>query len=467
MVCDNPRRCRARQPCSALRKHRSHRQPRPPVFRAGAHLRAGRRLPDARRRAHSQPHEGRLRDLRRRQAADDRGGRVRHLRRARRRPRVDALGARGPGARLRSPLPRRDLRHRSRGVRPAALAVDARGSPGLPRKPGRSARSRRADHDRSSVDRPRARTADPVDRGRDQHTRMAAREAAGSRRRCSTGAAWTGCRRASAPTKPTASWKTSSSSSRRCATIAPTSCSSRPAWPACPRIPTGAEQRPLTSMLPPKMGLVNGRIQRVPQATDMHDRMCKAEGHRLADTDFDRRFGELVAAARAANVVVLPGGDADAGAADARRRARVDHGRAGIAAPAAAAGQPGADDAPRPRARHRRPPGDGRRRARRIPARRLRHGPALPARLLHDQQQARRQGAVDPGAVEAVRQRDPVAALLSRAGGKENVEHARPRSRPGESIGPPPPVADGARHVEPPAIVDAVLHLRRASPGTR
>ena len=67
-----------------------------------------------------------------------------------------------------------------------------------------------------------------------------------------------------------------------------------------------AEQRPLTSMLPPKMGLVNGRIQRVPQATDMHDRSCREEGSRLANTDFDRRFGELVAAARAANVTFYP-----------------------------------------------------------------------------------------------------------------------------------------------------------------
>ena len=76
-------------------------------------------------------------------------------------------------------------------------------------------------------------------------------------------------------------------------------------------------------MLPPKMGIVNGRIQRIPRASDMHDRTCKAEGYRLADTDFDRRFGELVSAARAANVVVLPGGDAEpAGAADARSARR-------------------------------------------------------------------------------------------------------------------------------------------------
>ena len=66
------------------------------------------------------------------------------------------------------------------------------------------------------------------------------------------------------------------------------------------------QQRPLTSMLPPRMGIVNGRIQRLPRVTDMHDRMCKAEGHRLADTDFDRRFGELVSAARAANVSFYP-----------------------------------------------------------------------------------------------------------------------------------------------------------------
>ena len=66
------------------------------------------------------------------------------------------------------------------------------------------------------------------------------------------------------------------------------------------------EQRPLTEMLPPKMGLVNGRIQRLPRASDMHDRACKAEGYRLADTDFSRRFGDLVSAARAANVSFYP-----------------------------------------------------------------------------------------------------------------------------------------------------------------
>jgi VWFA-related protein len=65
-------------------------------------------------------------------------------------------------------------------------------------------------------------------------------------------------------------------------------------------------QRPLTSMLPPKMGILNGRIQRIPRASDMHDKMCKTEGYRLADTDFDRRFGDLVAAVRAANASFYP-----------------------------------------------------------------------------------------------------------------------------------------------------------------
>jgi VWFA-related protein len=64
------------------------------------------------------------------------------------------------------------------------------------------------------------------------------------------------------------------------------------------------EQRKLK--LPPKIGLVNGRIQRVPRASAMHDTLCEAEGHRLADTDFDRRFSELVASARASNVSFYP-----------------------------------------------------------------------------------------------------------------------------------------------------------------
>jgi VWFA-related protein len=65
-----------------------------------------------------------------------------------------------------------------------------------------------------------------------------------------------------------------------------------------------AEQRKLR--LPPKIGLVNGRIQRIPRASAMHDTLCDAEGYRLADTDFERRFGELVASARAANVSFYP-----------------------------------------------------------------------------------------------------------------------------------------------------------------
>ena len=63
------------------------------------------------------------------------------------------------------------------------------------------------------------------------------------------------------------------------------------------------EQRPLAL---PAFGLEHGRIRRIPRASAMHDRMCGAEGHRLADTDFDRRFGDLVAAARAANVSFYP-----------------------------------------------------------------------------------------------------------------------------------------------------------------
>jgi VWFA-related protein len=58
--------------------------------------------------------------------------------------------------------------------------------------------------------------------------------------------------------------------------------------------------------MPPKIGLVNGRIQRIPRASAMHDMLCESEGHRLADTDFDRRFSDLVASARAANVAFYP-----------------------------------------------------------------------------------------------------------------------------------------------------------------
>ena len=64
------------------------------------------------------------------------------------------------------------------------------------------------------------------------------------------------------------------------------------------------EQRKIT--MPPAIGLVNGRIQRLPRASAMHDTLCKVEGQRLADTDFDRRFGDLVSSARASNVSFYP-----------------------------------------------------------------------------------------------------------------------------------------------------------------
>lgn len=65
-----------------------------------------------------------------------------------------------------------------------------------------------------------------------------------------------------------------------------------------------SQRRPMT--LPPKIGLVNGRIQRIPRASAMHDTLCEVEGSRLAETDFDRRFSELVASARASNVAFYP-----------------------------------------------------------------------------------------------------------------------------------------------------------------
>ena len=54
--------------------------------------------------------------------------------------------------------------------------------------------------------------------------------------------------------------------------------------------------------MPPKMGLVNGRIQVLRGATDLNDTFCKSEGQRLVDLDFDRRFDELTRIARASNV---------------------------------------------------------------------------------------------------------------------------------------------------------------------
>ncbi len=56
----------------------------------------------------------------------------------------------------------------------------------------------------------------------------------------------------------------------------------------------------------PQTGLVNGRIQRVPAASDMHDRFCKSELRRLAETDFSHRFDDLIGLARASNVAFYP-----------------------------------------------------------------------------------------------------------------------------------------------------------------
>ena len=58
--------------------------------------------------------------------------------------------------------------------------------------------------------------------------------------------------------------------------------------------------------MPPRVGLVNGKIQRVPSASDMHDAFCKREVQRLRDTDFARRFAELTTLARASNVAFHP-----------------------------------------------------------------------------------------------------------------------------------------------------------------
>jgi VWFA-related protein len=65
-----------------------------------------------------------------------------------------------------------------------------------------------------------------------------------------------------------------------------------------------SERRPLK--MPPKIGLVNGKIQRVASPSAMHDSLCETEGNRLADTDFDHRFNELVGSARASNVAFYP-----------------------------------------------------------------------------------------------------------------------------------------------------------------
>lgn len=56
----------------------------------------------------------------------------------------------------------------------------------------------------------------------------------------------------------------------------------------------------------PNVGLVNGKIGRVPSTADMHEAYCKAEAQRLTDIDFDRRFSDLAATARASNVSFYP-----------------------------------------------------------------------------------------------------------------------------------------------------------------
>src|SRR5579872_2302956 len=54
----------------------------------------------------------------------------------------------------------------------------------------------------------------------------------------------------------------------------------------------------------PKTTFVNGRIVRA--GPDMHEQYCKSEAARLSNIDFDRRFSELTATARASNVSIYP-----------------------------------------------------------------------------------------------------------------------------------------------------------------
>ena len=65
-----------------------------------------------------------------------------------------------------------------------------------------------------------------------------------------------------------------------------------------------AEKRSL--QMPAKMGIVNGRIGRIPQATDMHDEYCKTELRRLAETDYSHKFDDLITLARGSNVAFYP-----------------------------------------------------------------------------------------------------------------------------------------------------------------
>ena len=72
------------------------------------------------------------------------------------------------------------------------------------------------------------------------------------------------------------------------------------------QVPPDRRGLPQPPALPPKMGLVNGRIQVLRSATDMNDTFCKVEGQRLLDMDFARRFDELTRIARASNVAFYP-----------------------------------------------------------------------------------------------------------------------------------------------------------------
>jgi VWFA-related protein len=72
------------------------------------------------------------------------------------------------------------------------------------------------------------------------------------------------------------------------------------------QVPPDRRGLPQPPSMPPQMGLVNGRIQPLRSATDMYDRFCKAEGQRLVDMDFSRRFDELTRIARQANVAFYP-----------------------------------------------------------------------------------------------------------------------------------------------------------------
>jgi VWFA-related protein len=72
------------------------------------------------------------------------------------------------------------------------------------------------------------------------------------------------------------------------------------------QVPRDTRGLPQPPPLPPKMGLVNGRIQVLRSATEMYDTFCKVEGQRLLDMDFAIRFNELTRIARAANVAFYP-----------------------------------------------------------------------------------------------------------------------------------------------------------------